>query len=76
MATWQLESRDDLWSDASLGVETTQSGFASFHRPLVSRVFTPPISEVVLVDPDMAAAPSLDLWQVSLTTTGVRMVHI
>lgn len=37
---------------------------------------TPSISEVALVDPDMAVAPSLDLWQMGLTTTGVRKVHI
>lgn len=36
---------------------------------------TPSISEVALVDPDMAVAPSLDLWQIGLTTTGVWKVQ-
>lgn len=78
MATWQLESRDYLWSDASLEIGNNRVDLQVF----ICRLFlgclqaTPSISEVALVDPDMAAAPSLDLWQMGLTTTGVRMVHI
>lgn len=37
---------------------------------------TPSISEAALVDPDMAVAPSPDLWQMGLTASGVRKVHI
>lgn len=88
MATRQLKSRDYLWSDAPLRRQKTQNGSASFHKPDIIQqkmhvsLFlgclqaTPSISEAALVDPDMAVAPSLDLWQMGLTATGVRKVHI
>lgn len=37
---------------------------------------SPSISKAAPVDPDMAVAPSLDLWQMGLTATGVGKVHI
>lgn len=37
---------------------------------------TPSISEAALVDPDMTVAPSLNLWQMGLTATGVSVVQI
>lgn len=36
---------------------------------------TPLISEAALVNPDFTVAPSLNLWQTFLTTTGIRLVH-
>lgn len=37
---------------------------------------TPSVSEAALVDPDVAVAPSLDLWQMGLTATGVSTVQL
>lgn len=36
---------------------------------------TPLISEAAMVNPDFTVAPSLDLWQTGLTTTGFRTVR-
>lgn len=81
MTTWQLKCSDYLGSNAPLRRKSNkikrnpQKESKAVSMCLGRLLAAPWISEAAVVNPDCAVAPSQDLWQTALATTGFRTVQ-